>query len=175
MRSRRTAPRRWAPGAGRVVMSFLDLKIISNRNRSRTCSPGSADRTCRSTPSRSGGDPPSGRNRKLSHTLWICGAGPCGRFRRSRRSSSVGTWDFHFRIILKELLLVSAAQRLIEADPLPDIERMVDMELRIMELLHKRHAPSPHHPSRADRCCARPHNTRKSCSRSPRSCIQHAR
>ncbi len=47
----------------------------------------------------------------------------------------------YFRIILKKLLLVSAAQRLIEADPLPDIKRMVHMELGIMEFLYKRHAP----------------------------------
>ena len=47
----------------------------------------------------------------------------------------------YFRIILKKLLLVSTAQCLIEGDPLPDIKRIVHMELRIMELLHKCHAP----------------------------------
>ena len=47
--------------------------------------------------------------------------------------------SFYFRIIFKELFLVTAAQRFIKTDPLPDIERMIDMELRIMELFHKRH------------------------------------
>ena len=45
----------------------------------------------------------------------------------------------YFRIILKKLLLVSAAQCLIEGDSLPDIKRMVHMELGIMKLLYKRH------------------------------------
>ena len=49
----------------------------------------------------------------------------------------------HFRIILKKFLLIPAAQRLIEPDPLSDIKRMVHMELRIMKLFHKCHAP--HH------------------------------
>ena len=52
-----------------------------------------------------------------------------------------GHMGLHFRIILKKLLLVSTAQCLIEGDPLPDIKRIVHMELRIMELLHKCHAP----------------------------------